>query len=193
LALAGMGDPLKALEEIRIAQWLDPGSLAIKAAAGMVLFFNGKYTEALNECDAALAVDQNFIPAIKVKRWIYSAQNDRSAAKATFAKEIAYSGGEADNPGWQIVQAQAEEPSYLPKLKQAALSGEIQERPFAYAVETALAFAALGDSDNAFKFLEAAERSRSHGFNFAAVDPRLEEMRKDPRVRRLLAKLNPRK
>ncbi len=193
LALAGMGDPLKALEEIRIAQWLDPSSLAIKAAAGMVLFFNGKYTEALNECDAALAVDQNFIPAIKVKRWIYSAQNDRSAAKATFAKEIAYSGGEADNPGWQIVQAQVEEPSYLPKLKQAALSGEIQERPFAYAFETALAFAALGDSDNAFKFLEAAERSRSHGFNFAAVDPRLEEMRKDPRVRRLLAKLNPRK
>jgi TolB-like protein/Tfp pilus assembly protein PilF len=193
LALAGMGDPLKALEEIRIAQWLDPGSLAIKAAAGMVLFFNGKYTEALNECDAALAVDQNFIPAIKVKRWIYTAQNDRAAAKSTFAKEIAYSGGEADNPGWQIVQAQVEDPLYLPTLKKASLSNEIQGRPFAYAFETALAFMALGDNEGAVKFLETAERSRSHGFNFAAVDPRLQELRKDARVQRLLAKLNPRK
>lgn len=191
LALAGMGDPLKALEEIRIAEWLDPGSLPIKAAAGMVLFFNGKYTEALNECDAALAVDQNFIPAIKVKRWVYSAQNDRSAAKSTFAKEIAYSGGEAESPGWIIVQAQVEDATYLPTLKKAAETSEIQDRPFAYAFETALAFAALGDNENAVRFLEAAEKARSHGFNFAGVDPRLEELRKDPRVQRLLRKLNP--
>ncbi len=192
LALAGMGEPLKALEEIRLAQRLDPSSLAVRSAAGMVLFFNGKYQEAIRECDSALAVNENFIPALKVKRWIYSAQNDRSSAAAIFAKEIRYSGGDLSNPGWQVIQAQIEpnqDPGYINVLDKAVLSDEIRNNPFAYAFETALAYHALGQNDRAMKYLEIAEHAGSHGFNFASVDPRLDDLRNDGRFKSLIRKL----
>jgi len=193
LALAGMDDPLKALEEIRIAERLDPNSLAVRSAAGMVLFFNGKYQEAIKECDAALSLDQNFIPALKVKRWIYSAQNDRSAAAAIFSKEITYSGGDSTNPGWQIIAAQvqpiADSSKFIETLNAVVASSEIRDNPLAYAYEVALAFNALGDKAQAIKYLEIAEQAGSHGFNFASVDPRLDDLRNDERFQKLIYKL----
>lgn len=196
LVLIAMNRDVEALSEAQIAQRLDPRSLAVKSATGMAYFFGGRFPEAVAECDKALAIDQSFIPALKVKRWAYAATGDYEAAAAVFERELLYSGGNADDPGWQVIEAQivpndGQQKKRLAELKAAAASPVVAANPFAFAYEIAIAFNNLGNRDNAFEYLEKAEAVRSHGFNFLVVDPRLANLHNDPRFSRLVRKLNP--
>jgi tetratricopeptide (TPR) repeat protein len=197
LVLTAMKRQVEAQSEAQIAQRLDPRSLAIKSATGMTYFFNDQITEAIVECDKALAIDQSFIPALKVKRWAYAAAGGYDLARAAFEKELHYNGGSPQDPGWKIIEAQilppaGDQTAQLTNLRTAAANPVVSRNPFAFAYEVALAFNNLGDREKAFEFLERAEAAKSHGFNFLEVDPRLSNLHNDPRFTRLLRKLNAR-
>src|SRR5690606_11738550 len=81
LVLAAMNKPVDALSEIETAERLDPRSLSIKAASAIVRFFGGDLDQAIADADRALAIDPAFVPAHKVKRWIYAAKGDLEAAR----------------------------------------------------------------------------------------------------------------
>ncbi len=69
----------------------------------MTYFYNNQYKEALEEADKALKIDSGFVPAHKVKRWIYQVMGNYEAAMNAFLRERSASGG--DNlPGWYVVQ-----------------------------------------------------------------------------------------
>lgn len=55
------------------------------------------------------------------------------------------------------------------------------------AYEIAVIYCLLGDNDNAFIWLEQAEREHAVGFTFARVDPNLEALRSDPRFAELMS------
>lgn len=194
LFFSAVGKHADAVQEIEQAKKIDPRSLSVLAASGMVYFFAGNFQAAIEECDRALKIEPTFMPAIKVKRWTYSAMGDKESAAATFTKEINYGGGDLSQPGWRIIAAQAyklgEGPAEaLLQLNEAAKDEAIRSNPYAFAFETALAYNALGQTDKAFEYLAEAEIARSHGFNFIEVDPRLANLQKDPRFARLIERL----
>jgi serine/threonine protein kinase/tetratricopeptide (TPR) repeat protein len=194
LFLAAIGRHPEALQEIENARRLDPRSLSVLAAAGMVRFYAGEFDEALVECDRALSIDKTFVPALKVKRWIHSAKKNEAAAKAAFFEEIEASGGDQEHPGWKIIAAQVGElgndrADSVRRLDEALSSPVVAGNPYAYAFEAALAYVVLGDNEKALVQLERAEGAGSHGFNFMEVEPRIASLSKDPRFRRLLEQL----
>lgn len=195
LALAAMNRPLEAIGEAQIAQRLDPRSLVIKSATGIAFFYNRQYAEALAECDKALEMNQAFIPALKTKRWIYQAMGDFASANEVFQKERSYSGGTTEDVGWNIIHLQVRalgenRNEVLAELDKAVTNPELKNKPTAFSYEVALAYCALNEDQKAIDWLEKAEASRAHSFNFVQVDPRLTSLRSDPRFVKLVKKLN---
>jgi len=195
LALIGMNRPVEAITEAESAQRLDPRSLAIKAATGMAYFFSGHYDQTIEECNKALALNDSFIPANKVKRWAFMAMNDTTAAHESFRKEMSYSGGSLSDPGWRVIEVQLTGPNddraaALDMLNKAVADPTISHNHFAFAYEVALAYNALRETEKALDWLEKSDAARSHGFNFLEVDPRLANLRNEPRFIKLVKSLN---
>ena len=194
LTLAAKGKKTDAETEIAIAKRLDPRSPSIRAAAGVVYFHLGDFARAISESDAAIAIDVRSIPAYKVKRWAYAAMGDRSLADVALAKEMEYSGGVAEECGWSIIQTQVEaigsskEP-LLQKIEECIRDPLVKNNPSGYGYEIALAFNSIGEPEQAIEWLERAEAAGSHSFNYAAVDPRLANLRESPRFAALQKKL----
>jgi serine/threonine protein kinase/Tfp pilus assembly protein PilF len=190
LTLSAMKRPTEAISEARTAERLDPLSSAVKTALCAAYYYGKQYEQALATCDKALALNQDFVPAHKTKRWIYLATGEYQPALDSFRKEYSYSGGN-NEPGWTIIKSQVEalgsnrEKAVL-ELKQAIEAPEIKNNPFVYAEEIALAFNALGDRENALLWLEKAEAANNHGFNFIFAHPRFENLENEPRFQALL-------
>lgn len=193
LASAAMNNPTEAISEGNTAQQLDPLSPSIKSATAMTYFFNRQYQEGLEETDKALKIDSGFVPAYKVKRWIYQALGNYEAATNSFLRERSLSGGD-DSPGWFVTQAQIEasgekRAESLNKLNSAVADESVKNYPTAYSYEIALAYAAFGENQKALDWLEKAEANGDHSFNFLEVDARLDSLRNEPRYAALLKKL----
>lgn len=194
LALAAMNKPVDALSEIETAERLDPRSLSIKSAAAIVHFFAGEYDKGLQQCDRALAIQPEFVPAHKVKRWIYSVQGNWPAARIAFEAERSAS-GDLDAPGWKIIAAQLAPTDDVSKraalaMLETAINTEIvRENDFTYAFEIALAYEHLGERESALDWLERSEKAGTHSFNMIEPDPRLAGLQSSPRYRRLVEKL----
>ena len=196
LALASMGKSVDALSEIETAERLDPRSLSIKAAAAIVHFFAGQYDEALGVADRALAMDPRFVPAHKVKRWVFAANGNLAAARESMERERLYAGWDETDPGWQIIECQlsgdssAERSTALKILEEAIRSEGVKGNDFYFAFEIALAYNHLGQKDKALGWLERSEAARTHGFNLMEMDPRIGNLKNEPRFQRLVSKLH---
>lgn len=194
LVLAAMNKPVDALSEIETAERLDPRSPSIKSAAAIVHFFAGNYDAGLAAADRALALQPTFVPAHKVKRWIYAAQGNFSEARRSFQAEKT-NAGEPEAAGWKIIEVQlsstdaASLVSAREMLDLALADPTVQGNDFTYAYEIALAYVHLGDVNKAFDWLERSERARTHSFNLMEPDPRLINLQKSPRFLRLIEKL----
>jgi tetratricopeptide (TPR) repeat protein len=160
----------------------------------MTYSFNRQYAEAIAECEAANQMDKSFMPSIRVRRWTYLAVKDYEGARYAFEEELKYGGGSVDQPGWRLIQLQLTEPgedrTESLKLLDAAVSSDlIRGNHKAFAFEAALAYNALGETAKALDWLEKSEAARSHSFNFLEVDPRIQNLKDEPRFRKLVEKL----
>jgi tetratricopeptide (TPR) repeat protein len=139
--------------------------------------------------------DPGFVPAFKVKRWIFSAKGDLNSARESLERERLLSGGDASLPGWQIISLQLSDidpdskRTSLETLEKVVRDDDIRTNPFTYSVEIALAYLHLGDRENALKWLSKAEATGTHSFNLIDADPRFSELRRDPRFEELTSTL----
>jgi tetratricopeptide (TPR) repeat protein len=192
--LAATGRPVESASEAMTAEKLDPRSAIVKSAVAQAYFYGRQYDEALAKADESLALNESFVPAHKTKRWIYQAMGNYDGAMSAFRKEYSYSGGTGDEPGWMIIKAQVEalganRERALIDLNRAVEVPEVKNNPFAFAQEIAYAYNAFGEREKAFEWLEKAEASNNHGFNFLGADPRLSNLHDAPRFQKLLQKL----
>ena len=196
LALAAMGKPVDALSEIETAERLDPRSLSIKAAAAIVHFFAAQNNEAVEAADRALAMDPSFVPAHKVKRWVFAAEGNLAAARESFERERLYSGGSEGDPGWKVIECQLaggdaeSRRTALAELEDAIRREGVKGNDFYFAFEIALAYHHLGHKDKTLEWLERSEAAGTHGFILMEADPRLAGLRREPRFQKLAAELH---
>lgn len=193
ILLSMMGNHDAALAEIELAKKLDPRSAIITSATGMINFYARRYDQAIINCEKSLSFDPGLVPAHKVMRWIFQAQNNYPRSFSAFQKEKNFSGS-GDAPGWLVLEAQVEALSADKSKAQAilnkALSNEnVSEEPEAFGYEIALAYAALDNPDKTIEWLEKAAKANSHGINFLEVEPRFDKYRSDERFVNLVKKL----
>jgi Tol biopolymer transport system component/TolB-like protein/Tfp pilus assembly protein PilF/tRNA A-37 threonylcarbamoyl transferase component Bud32 len=192
LVLAAMGRTDEALSEGRIAQQLDPRSAIIYSAIATVYFYARQYDLAVEQAHKALEIDPGLVPAHRVLRWTYGAMNRYDDAVKAYISEKGYSGDSEFE--WPVIVAQLEAIGGKQSEAQAALKRGFASPAFKNGAnymlyEIAVIYALLNDHDQAFAWLNKAEGGKTYLFNFAAVDPRLDNLRMDARFTELLKKL----
>lgn len=194
LALAAMNRNDEAMKEIDEARALDPLSPAIHTARGIVNYYGRRYERALIDCREALRLNENFIPAHKVMRWIFQATGNYNHAFAAYLKESNTSGDDKNRLHWLLCQAQVEaagghREKARDLLGQGLAGLRTENNQHAYPYEVALAAAALGDKEQTLVWLERAAAVQDRGFNFIEVETRFDWLRDDARFAKLIEKL----
>jgi eukaryotic-like serine/threonine-protein kinase len=172
----------EAVREIQRALALEPASLAINGNYGGTLMFARRYPEAKAQLDTALAMDPNFLLThTRMREWF------ELQGRFEEARQVAI----LSRPEFSKMKSGPTKEEYFHGLIASDLhDAENSGESFADRIGTAIAYAQLGDRDNAMKWLE-----KSYAFqddllpNYARI-PLLDPLHGDPRYDALLRKLN---
>jgi serine/threonine-protein kinase len=185
LLLQGRMD--QALQEIKKAQQLDPLSLGINKDFAVILLYARDYDKALEQCRKTLEIEPHFGGMSTYIAQIYELKQKYQEAVAELEKsheefpedvEITYSLGQA---------------YALSGKKEAALkiSNELTQpgKDISLPKEAAYLYALLGEKEKAVAILQKAAEEHYISVAEVKMDPRLDELRKDPRVVEILQKI----
>ncbi|HKO45220.1 MAG TPA: protein kinase [Pyrinomonadaceae bacterium] len=178
----------EALQEIKIAQQLDPLSLGINKDYAVILLYAGDYEKALEQCRKTLEIEPDFhmmstyiaqIYELQQKYPLAIAELERAHAAAPEDGEIAYGLGQA----YAIMGRKAEAQKFIDELNQPSKQNVYLPKEAAYL------YALLGDKERAIAILEKAAEDHYMAVAELKVDPRFTELRNDSRVRSILQKI----
>jgi eukaryotic-like serine/threonine-protein kinase len=176
-----------AREEITKARRLDPLSLVLVNAAGYIELTARSFEAAIGHYKHVLELDPTNLYAQVGLVETYVARGEARTAIAMIddAKRVR---GRADlNLLDAYVYARAGNGRASRKLLTTAL-GKADREPVSSA-EVAAVYAALGEQDRAFSWLERAVATRDPIVGYLGIDPKFDPLRNDPRFAQMLAKL----
>ena len=183
--LTAMGRFQEAIEEAKRAQQIDPLSLAINTTLASRYYYARRYDDAIELNRKTLQLDPNFVPAHDALASAYVEKGMWLEAISECQKELELS---ARNPSVlasvAYVYARAGRRNEARKI--IAHLQDLSTRQYMSGFEIATGFAALGDLNNAFAWLDRAYRGRESQLPFLNVVPRLDPLRNDPRFQDLL-------
>ena len=178
--LVPMGRLDEALDEILIAQSLDPVSAIVARDLALVHLFRRDFEAALEQCDHAIELNPHFSPAYWALGLIQEQRKDFDEAAAAFQRAIHLSpqtprmqSGLART--WALAGKRKEALQILRALE--VLSEQRYVSPFEFA---SMRFA-LGQADAGFRWFTKACQDRSFELLWMRVDPRLDQVREDKR------------
>jgi TolB-like protein/DNA-binding winged helix-turn-helix (wHTH) protein/Flp pilus assembly protein TadD len=177
------------ISEAKIARDLDPLSLPINNALAGRLLAAGRYDEALQQVQKTLELDPNFAPAHQTLGWTYLHSGKREASIQEFQKALQLSG--TDDPdlmldlgfAYATTGNRREAEIILAKLKR------LQERGLVPSGSIAILYGALGNSNEAFAWLQKAYEERDPQLTYVKVGRRFEPLRHDPRFQALVHRI----
>ena len=186
LLAAGQSD--EGMHEIRTAQRLDPLSLAINTDVGFHHYYNGRYAEAIAQLHAVLGMKRDFgLAHVWLARsYLEVGRLDESLAAIASAEAVV--------PEWPVLMAaRGYTLGVMGRTDEARAVREEMERlstrRFVTAYGTALVHAGLGETAEAFTWLDKAFAERSHWLVWLRLDPRWKALRSDPRFAVLIDRM----
>jgi len=182
--LVRTGHPNEALAEIQRSVDLDPVSGSTFHAEGFVYYFSHQYDQALDVARTVRGLKINLSDWNLLTGASYAEKGMYSEAIAAFLKSGngAYSLGHLGNAYARAGRKQAAQ----------RLISQLEEDVRKQGVgryEIALVYASLGDSRNAFKWLDDAYLAHDVGLVYLKVDPCLNSLRADPRFEDLVSRV----
>jgi TolB-like protein len=182
--LVRTGHPNEALAEIQRSVDLDPVSGSTFHAEGFVYYFSHQYFRALDVARTVRGLKINLSDWNLLTGASYAEKGMYNDAIQAFLKSGngAYSLGHLGNAYARAGRKQAAQ----------KLISELEEDVRTEGVgryEIALVYAGLGDSRNAFKWLDDAYRAHDVGLVYLNVDPCLDSLRADPRFEDLVRRV----
>jgi serine/threonine protein kinase/tetratricopeptide (TPR) repeat protein len=187
--LSAMGRHEEAISEIRRAQEISPRSPVIATAFANVLFFAQRYDEAIKQCRRSLELDPGSLSAHIILRWSYEGKGLCDEAFAVYEQERAFAGDTANT--------RAKHANVLAACGRADEAREVlrhlvaeRNEQWVTAYEIAVIYSLLSEHDEAFAWLAQAEKEYAVGLTYVRVDPRLNNLRSDPRFDELLRQMN---
>ena len=184
--LSAMGRHEEALKEAETARELDPLNLIINTWVGLRYYLAGRYDMAIEEYENALELGPDFEPAHWHLGWAFEQTGRYEEAIAEAQTAIDLSGG---NPlyiaslGHAYAKAGRDEEARetLDRLEQESRTRHVS------AYHIAVIHGALGDADEAFRWLDRAYEEQAPWICYMRVDPRIDgRLRSDPRFEVLL-------
>lgn len=186
--LVPLGRLDEALEEMQVAQALDPVSSIIARDLAVIHYYRRDFDAALEQCDQTIELNPHFAPAYWLLGFIQEQRGDMDESIAAFQRAVHLS---PDSPRMQSALARALAVSgkralavkLLKTLQELAAQRYVS--PFEFA---AMSFA-LGDRDGGFQWLAKACDDRVFEMTAIRFDPRVQAGRDDPRFAIILRRL----
>lgn len=187
--LAHAGRHGEAIDEAKRAQELDPLSTLMNQTLGNTLMLARDYDGAIDALQKTLELDSHFAAAHSVLGYVYTFKGMYAEALQQLARVAALAGGNpAIDASIKILTALV-----YARCGQATEALQLVERvsrlPEASPYSIAGVYAALGEADQAFAFLNRAYQARSFQLVSLNVDPGLDGIRTDPRFDDLLRRI----
>ncbi len=178
-SLALIGRLNEAILEIKQASELDPLSLEINTDLGLSFLFARQYDRAIEQFRKVIEMDPNFIWTHFFMGWAHEQRGDYEEAIHEFQKTAQLD----DSP---LILAALGHTYVLSGRRDEALRvldemKEIRERKHVSSYHFAIIQAALGDRDEALRWLEKSYLAREEALVWLKVDPRLDTLRTDAR------------
>ncbi|HEY8227785.1 MAG TPA: protein kinase [Pyrinomonadaceae bacterium] len=179
----------EAVAENRRAQELDPLSLPINMTLGWVFLNARQYDRSIEQLRKTLEMDSNFLLAHHRLGLVYEQQRKYDEAIAEFKQVINLSAGKplgiaALARAYALSGKRAEAQKGLVELQ------ELSRQRYVSSVSIAQIYAALDDKDQAFAWLDKAEKENDANLARFKVDPRFDSLRSDPRFADLVRRLS---
>lgn len=171
------------------ARELDPLSLPLNNALAGRLLAAGRYDEALQQVQKTLELDKHFAPAHQTLGWVYlhSGKQDDAIREFQNALELA---GAADTDiqldlgfAYAVSGRQDEARRILAELQRLHQQGVVP------AASLATLHGALGESNEAFVWLEKAYQEKDPQLTYLKAGRRFEPLREDPRFGQLVRRV----
>lgn len=186
LYLTAMGRFDEAMAEIRRAEGLDPLSLIINTNVGWVFYFRRQYDQAIEQYRKTLEMDPSFLSAHVKLGWAYEQKQMYEEAIAEFQTVLTRLG---DDVLTELGHAYAVAGQKDKAIKVIAQLRGRAKRRYVSPYLVATIYAGLGETDQAFAWLEKSYDSRCGWLSWLRVDPRLDALRADLRFASLLRRL----
>ena len=187
--LLAAGQPDDAFREINEAHRLEPLSLAINTDIGFHHYYAKRHEEAVAQLRTVLGMKEDFTLA---HLWLARTFVEMGRIDDAFAHLDRL---EARLREWPVLMAArgytlgiagrtAQAHAVLAEMK------DLSKRRFVTAYGVGLVHAGLGETDEAFAWLEKAFEERSHWLVWLRLDPRWKRIRGDPRFGAMLSRMN---
>jgi TolB-like protein/Tfp pilus assembly protein PilF len=184
--LTTLGDTDAALREVRQAVELDPLSIVVRANVGRVLFYGRQYDEAIARFRPIVEEDANRTYVWGFLAASYSQSGHMPEALEALARRAAHLPDARDSTTAQTYAWAGRHADARAILEFLAGTPEAShEWYFISAV-----YAALGDQQTAFAWLDRALERHDYFLAFAQVDPYMDPLRGDDRFARLLSTIH---
>ena len=178
----------EAIAEIKRGLELDPVSLIINADLGAAFYVARRYGQAIDQLRKTLQLDPNFALAHSFLGMVYEQKGMFEQAIAERQKAVILSAGA---PGqlarlghsYAVAGRRKEAVKILARLKQ--LSNQRYVRPY----DIALMYVGLGETEQAFEWLEKAYEDRTGELVYIDVVHQFDPLRSDPRFQDLLRRI----
>ena len=177
------------ISEAKCARDLDPLSLPINNALAGRLLAGSRYDEALKQVQKTLELDAHFAPAHQTLGWVYLHSGKQEEAIREFQNALRLSGtADADlqldlGIAYAMTGKRDEARRILAKLENLHEQGGVPSG------SVAILHGALGESNEAFAWLEKAYEERDPQLTYIKAGRRFEPLRKDPRFSELVHRL----
>ena len=185
--LSGMGRHDESAVMGRRAQQLNPLDPSMRAGACARLSYARRYEEAIQQCQAALELEPDYVSAYRDLGQIYEDMGLYEAAAKARQKEWTLSGSSEEEVAGLTAAAISGKEDYwrwtLDYWKRRSEQGYVSPRTLA------ITYAALGEKDQAFEWLEKAFQVRT-ALLLTIINPLLDPLRDDPRFTDLLRRMN---
>jgi TolB-like protein/Tfp pilus assembly protein PilF len=178
--LAPQGRLDEALDEMLMAQSLDPVSAIIARDVAVIYCYRREFNAALEQCDHTIELNRHFSPAFWTLGLIQEQRHDYEEAAAAFQRAVHLS---PNSPRMQaalghLYAVTGERESSLKIIEELkVISASRYVSPF----EFGSIYFALGMTEEAFEWFDRACRDRCFELLSINVDPRFELLRRDPR------------
>jgi TolB-like protein/Tfp pilus assembly protein PilF len=186
--LGWMGRYEESYTEVQRALRLEPRSSIFNAFLAIIYLYARRYDQAIEQCQKALELDPNLASAWGFLGWAQSCKLRHEDAIASLRKTCQIWPG-ASPIAW-LGEAYAaagyrdEAHKVLRQLEE--LSKQLYVTPYG----RARIYAALGETDETFKWLETAYQQRANWMVLLKIDPCFDNLRSDPRFQDLMRRMN---
>jgi TolB-like protein len=183
------GKPEQAYREISLAMELDPVTPGIVKDKGMYFYYTRQYEQAINLTSIALELDPEFIHGHRLLSLLYTALGQ-------FEKAIAENEEWGHGTGNKIKTEVALAHIYAASGRKDEARSIIEQTNLEKILSgndyrgMAIVYAALGEHDKAFEWLEKSCDRHEESLCSLNVDPKFDNIRSDPRFKKILKRIN---